>query len=352
MEEAIAAFLRAHFYPRAHTVRVDGLRTMIGGSSRETFACECLVEREDGEEVRMSLILRRDPPPEREILRNSRAAEHHLLNRLAERTSIPVPRSLFLDATGDAFSRPTMLIERFPGSEVHDADLYGDPDRLEVVATRLCEFLAELHTTPVALLDPEGEYRDPGGVGIDTGSWDRYMWSTLGYLKRNYPAVAFEPMPLLYDIYTALGNRLPPPTPLVLTHGDVRPTNVLYDDGAISAMIDWESAHVGDPREDLGLLAQFQFRTGLDLFGAVKADGGFLGHYSKLTGIPVTPEDVRFFTMFGACTFGVPLLAAIKRRLEGDSGEFGDLLMIQGMLAGALTGASLMGYPPPEDDYR
>jgi aminoglycoside phosphotransferase (APT) family kinase protein len=38
----------------------------------------------------------------------------------------------------------------------------------------------------------------------------------------------------------------------VLLHGDFWPGNLLWRDGALAAVIDWEDAQVGDPLADLG----------------------------------------------------------------------------------------------------
>ncbi len=58
---------------------------------------------------------------------------------------------------------------------------------------------------------------------------------------------------------TSPGGRAahrPPPVPLGLVHGDCQPSNVLVADGAAPLVIDWEFAHIGDPREDLGYYTQ------------------------------------------------------------------------------------------------
>ena len=44
--------------------------------------------------------------------------------------------------------------------------------------------------------------------------------------------------------------------PLALVHGDCQPSNVLVADGADPLVIDWEFAHIGDPREDIGYYSQ------------------------------------------------------------------------------------------------
>lgn len=350
MEDVIGEYLKAQI-PSARVVQVKGFRIVAGGYSRETYACDYLVEHDDGRAEAAPIIVRRDPPPLVAILENSRLAEHRLLNRLHQRTRVSVPRSLFVDETGAAFGRPTMLIERAAGKSDLTA-LFGgaDADQLESVATDLCEQLAALHTTPVATLDPDGEYRDPRGAGIDASSWRAYIDSTLAYYRRNYDNIAFDPFPVYYDAYHALQNQLPAPGRLVLCHGDFQTSNFLYKDGKISALIDWENAHIGDPREDLGWLAMMQIMTGIDIMGAVKVDGGFLGHYTKLTGIPVTPEDIRFFQLFAASGVGAPVVAAVKRRFEGRHSELLHVYLLQAVVVAAPVFAAVMGYPPPPAD--
>lgn len=351
MEEQLHRYFQAQF-PAARSVDIRSFRVIAGGYSRETFACDAIVEHDGGRVEELRLILRRDPPPESAILDTSRLVEHHLLNRLAAETAIPVPRSLFLDEAGVAFERPAMLIERLSGNSDLSA-LFGgaDSDQLESVATELCEQLAALHNTAVPLLDPEGALRDPRGVGIDTTDGQAYLDSMLAYFSRSYSELAFDTLPVYYDAFTSLRNHMPAPAPrLVVCHGDFQASNFLYDNGRVTGVIDWENAHIGDPREELGWLYHMQLIMQLDIMGAVKADGGFLGHYSKLTGIPVTMDDVRFFQLFTASALAIPILAAVGRRLAGKGTEFLHVYMQQPLVASMGIFAAILGYPPAEGE--
>jgi prepilin-type processing-associated H-X9-DG protein len=51
----------------------------------------------------------------------------------------------------------------------------------------------------------------------------------------------------------------PPDAPL-LVHGDAGPGNFLFADGHLTALLDWELAHPGDPTEDL---AWFSMRSAM-----------------------------------------------------------------------------------------
>ena len=55
--------------------------------------------------------------------------------------------------------------------------------------------------------------------------------------------------------------------PRVLVHGDYRMGNVLFDEGGMRAVLDWELAHVGDPAEDLAWMCVRSWRFGGDAAG-------------------------------------------------------------------------------------
>jgi aminoglycoside phosphotransferase (APT) family kinase protein len=66
---------------------------------------------------------------------------------------------------------------------------------------------------------------------------------------------ALEPQPLLAGLFAWLRARAPERTlhPVVV-HGDLGFHNLLVDGHHVTAVLDWERAHVGDPMEDLTYL--------------------------------------------------------------------------------------------------
>jgi thiamine kinase-like enzyme len=86
--------------------------------------------------------------------------------------------------------------------------------------------------------------------------------------------------------------------PLVLVHGDCQPGNVLVAEGRDPVIIDWEFAHVGDPREDLGYYSKSPVVPSL-----YRADPeAFLAQYRELTGLSesqVNIEVIDYFFILG-----------------------------------------------------
>jgi hypothetical protein len=61
-----------------------------------------------------------------------------------------------------------------------------------------------------------------------------------------------QPDALLDLAFRWLDQAMPDPDgPVVLVHGDAGPGNFLFEHGRLTALIDWELAHLGDPMEDL-----------------------------------------------------------------------------------------------------
>lgn len=344
MEAALLEQLQA-IWPDADDITVAGLAPLSGGYSRETFAFEAHVRR-GGEVECVALLLRRDPE-HGAILDTDRVLEHGLLGELRRCTALPVPRSFFAVRDPQPFGQPAMVIERMAGN-AHVLDLFhGGPDALQAedVCTHFCELLAELHTLAPGALDVAPGLADPRHVGIDVSSWDRYMDTTFAYILDGYGRGDYSPIPVIVDAALTLRRNRPKPLPLAVVHGDCQPSNLLYAGGRVSALFDWENAHIGDPREDLGYLLHVGEMMGMDVFGAVKKDGGFLGHYNRLTGYVVTPEEVDYFRLFSILHIMTPVMASVKQRMVGAHHGLMPVYITQLNAVNHLLFARILGYP-------
>jgi aminoglycoside phosphotransferase (APT) family kinase protein len=156
-------------------------------------------------------------------------------------TAVPVPRVVAVHRTEQA-----ILSERVDG-ETWFSRLRDEGQRLSV-ARDFMRILASLHRLDPSIVSLPGEpapdrLRDAAAREIDV--WERlYRFGDsevdpmiefgLDWLRRNVP--------------DADG-------PLTIVQGDTGPGNFLYQDGKVTAVLDWELAHVGDPMDDLGWLA-------------------------------------------------------------------------------------------------
>ena len=113
----------------------------------------------------------------------------------------------------------------------------------------------------------------------------------------------------------------PPPSPGTtpcLVHGDFRTGNLLVTPDGVTAVLDWEIVHGGDPLEDLGWFCVRAWRFGAD----DKPAGGFGSRqqlwagYEAGGGGVVDPEAARWWEIYGTLRWGVIcLMQAAAHRL-------------------------------------
>ncbi len=115
------------------------------------------------------------------------------------------------------------------------------------------------------------------------------------------------PVPMIDYTRTWLLANLPGTSRTTLVHGDFRNGNLMVSSEGITAVLDWELAHIGDPVRDLGWLCVNSWRFGqrelpVGGFGAL-AD--LLEGYRETSGITVSEVEVRFWEVFGSFWWSV-----------------------------------------------
>jgi aminoglycoside phosphotransferase (APT) family kinase protein len=77
----------------------------------------------------------------------------------------------------------------------------------------------------------------------------------------------------------------------VLVHGDAGPANFLFEGGRVTALIDWELSHVGDPMEDIGGIC---VRGTWTPFGNLST---YLREYEKQSGLEIQRDSVLYYML-------------------------------------------------------
>jgi len=172
------------------------------------------------------------------------------------------------------------------------------------VAGQLGEILARIHAVDPATLPPLERREAADQVAI--------LYRSLDHLDAPQP---------VFELALAWLDRRKPATldrPL-LVHGDYRTGNYLVDEEGVSAILDWELAHLGDPMEDLGWLCVKSWR-----FGAVdKPAGGFGSReqlweaYERAGGGRVDPRRAHWWEVFGTVHWGIICLNQAFKHLSG-----------------------------------
>lgn len=269
---------------------ITGLRRLSAGASRETWALDA-----GGRE----LILRRDPPEAPDPAGMAREADCF---RACASAGVPIPTLVAHGDGTDGMGSPYLLMERLNGETLPHRLLRDD--RWATVRPKLVhqfgEILGRIHAIDPAQLPRLEEYGD-----------------ALTRLRESHAAFG-EDRPAMELIFRKLAHTRPDPVPSTLVHGDFRNGNLLIDDTGVRAVLDWELAHIGDPREDLGWLCARAWR-----FGEAPEVGGFgsvdelLASYERATGTDVDPEAVRWWEAYACARWAVFCRVQAERHLSG-----------------------------------
>jgi aminoglycoside phosphotransferase (APT) family kinase protein len=166
------------------------------------------------------------------------------LPRLAPLLPLPIPEVLAMGEPGEGYPWRWSVYRWIPGESAASATI-GDPVRF---ATRLAGFLRALQVIEAAngpAAGPHSFWR--GGPLMIYDTQTRAAIAALG------PVVDSRAVTAVWDAALAAAWAGPP----VWVHGDVAAGNLLVEDGALSAVIDFGCCAVGDPACDLAIAWTF-----------------------------------------------------------------------------------------------
>ncbi len=146
--DEVAAKLTA-FLKRSHnakSVRVDDVRLLTGGASRQTWSFDATIEHADGREETLALIARADQRQTVGLM--TRDAEYRLLEA-AHAEGVPVPRVHLMG--DDSLGAPFFLMERIDGETIARRILRDDEyeGARQKMTEQLGEILAAVHSVPI-----------------------------------------------------------------------------------------------------------------------------------------------------------------------------------------------------------
>jgi aminoglycoside phosphotransferase (APT) family kinase protein len=265
--------------------RIDSMRLLPGGASKEAWAVDAdgshlLVRRAGGGVIHEATL-----PLEQEFQVLEAAAE----------AGVRVPRPIAY--LGELGGREAFAMERVEGETIGRRIVRGAPAGLEV---QLAEELAKIHAIA------------PGRVPfLRSGDVLERFEHELDLVGEPHPA-------LEYGLWWLRGRR-PAPLPDVVSHGDFRIGNVAVSERGLESLLDWEFAHLSDPREDLAWPIVRAWRFGADdkRLGGVGELEPYLARYAELTGRQVGEDELYWWEVLGNVKWAVGCLNQSRRHLGG-----------------------------------
>ena len=233
---------------------------------------------------------------------------------------MPIPKVFFASDDAAILGAPFFLCERvdgdtpLPWGSQEDSGLDGE--RRVSLAHDFIDALAALHrfdwrATPLA----------KWGEGVSLANAAERQ---LDYWQSRFDRWALRPHPMAHRAFAWLRRHTPAAQRLSVVHGDYRLGNFLERNDRITAILDWELVHLGDPVEDLGWAFLPQYRGGSGLVCGLASEQDFLARYEAKAGQSVDPAALKFYIVFSLLKLALTHMAAARCF---EDGLFNDMRM-------------------------
>ncbi|MEV0670529.1 phosphotransferase family protein [Mycobacterium sp. NPDC050441] len=299
------------------------------GMSSETIMLTGRWE-EDGEAKEQRWVARVAPTQDDVPVFSSYRLDHQfeVMRQVGELTDVPVPNVRWMDTTGEVLGTPFFLMDRIDGQVPPDVMPYtfggnwfadAPVERQRELQDSTVEVLAKLHAIPDAAerfaylseIDPPG----------DTPLRRHFGWLKGWY---DYAVPDIGRSPLVERALKWLEDNFPEDvaaSETVLTWGDSRIGNVLYDDFRPAAVLDWEMATLGPRELDVSwiIFAHMVFQelsgmAGLPGLPDVMREEDVRATYRELTGAEL--GDLRWFYVYSGVIWCCVFMRTGARRVH------------------------------------
>jgi aminoglycoside phosphotransferase (APT) family kinase protein len=221
-----------------------------------------------------------------------------MLMRLARDVGVPEPEVYAeleqSDQLGSGFLMEWLEGETLGARIVRSEELASVRPQL---ARQCGEILARIHS-----IDLEATGLSSRLQSVDPRAYIEQTWGGYKLLATPQPMIDYTARWLL--------DHVPEEPRMALVHNDFRNGNLMIAAEGITAVLDWELAHIGDPMRDLGWICTNSWRFGrhdLPVGGFGTRDDLFAG-YEAVSGEKVDPEHVHFWEVFGSFWWAVGCL--------------------------------------------
>jgi aminoglycoside phosphotransferase (APT) family kinase protein len=236
-----------------------------------------------------------------------------------EGTRVPTPRAYFASDDPSILGAPFFVSEKVEGGTPLPWGFQGqslEGARRETLAADFIDALAALHVFDwrATRLAARGE-----GVTLENAAQLQ-----IDDWRSRFQRWALRPHPMAHRTLGWLREHAPKAQRVSVVHGDYRLGNFLERDGRISAILDWELVHLGDPVEDLGWAFLPQYRGGTPLVCGLASEADFIARYEAQTGLKVERGALKFYLVFSLLKLAFTHMAAARCF---EDGRFNDLRM-------------------------
>lgn len=241
--------------------------------------------------------------------------EYRVLTALADIDGLPIPRALAFSDDESVIGAPFLVTCRVEGDTPmpwKGAAAARGKAQNRSLGEDFVDALAAIHafdwrTTPLGALWSAAAPQHVAREQV-------HVWSRHAGLGTPAQGAAW---PLMHYAMRWLEGSAPEADRVVIVHGDYRVGNFLQVDGRITAILDWELMHAGDPHEDIAWAGLRTFAAGTTRIGGLIERDDFYARYQARTGMAVRPEVVRWYEALVQFKMASMLIGAMHRVASG-----------------------------------
>ncbi|TMF98734.1 MAG: phosphotransferase family protein, partial [Chloroflexi bacterium] len=104
-----------------------------------------------------------------------------------------------------------------------------------------------------------------------------------------------------------------------VVHGDFRIGNVMYDEEGLTALLDWEGTHIGEPEEDIAWLCTRVWRFGKNELeaGGIASREEWIRAYEIAGGLAISRERVATWEVLQNIRWAEITMMQARAHLDG-----------------------------------
>jgi len=234
------------------------------------------------------------------------AAPEYLSLKAIENQNVPAPKAYFWSDDPAILGAPFSVTELVRGeAPIPWGEAGNMPDPLrDSLATQFTDALAALHNADwqisgLAALGAGVTNENVAGLQIKAWEHNYRRWTL-----RSYPMFEFG--------LQWLKEHEPVAQRVSIIHGDYRLGNFLAVGDKITAILDWELVHLGDPHEDLAWACLPQYRGGTNLMSRLITREDLYSRYMAKTGLTIDEKTMLFYEIFSLIKLAATHIAAVS----------------------------------------
>ena len=275
-QPALEKYLRTRL--GSDEIRVTEFRFLAGGRNRQT----ALFRVEGTTEIPSRLVVQREPPTA--MTKLSGIAMQYAVVQEAHAAGMKVARPVLLELSKEVLGGQFMIAEQVGGtSPVPSMDYWSPPPKSDKLAASLAAQFAQMHRIPLAKLEGVMERY------VDTGRGQTWL-GDIEALEGQWQSMALAPSMAVTAALAWLRAHIACVDAVeTVVHNDALLQNLLAENEEITAVLDWEMAHIGHPFEDLGYVRP--------VVEQMTDWSRFVDAYVAAGGRRPTQEQIDFFTL-------------------------------------------------------